>query len=57
MIHVVGSMAQECTGLEQASSLVDGHSVVVEQRVGMLLPPITTHEQPHQQDTSPQRPT
>ena len=51
MIHVVGSMTQECTGLEQASSLVNGHSAVVEQRVGVLLPPFTTH-QLHQPDTS-----
>ena len=49
-------MGQECTGLEQASSLVNGHSAVVEQRVGMLLPPITRHEQPHQQGTYLQRP-
>ena len=55
MIHVVGSMTQECTGLEQASSLVNGHSALVEQRVGVLLPPITTH-QLHQPDTSLQRP-
>ena len=57
MVHVVGSMAQECTGLEQASSLANSHSAVVEHRVVMLLPLITTHEQSHQQDTSLQRPT
>ena len=33
-------MGQECTGLEQASSVVNSHSAVVEQRVVQQPPPV-----------------